>query len=232
MFVRLLLHIFGLVSLSSSWNKVFSSDVRVSLSLSLSLSLASGYNITEMAFRRGGYGRARGYNSGLMFAKQEPYVLFPDNVQLPDVNGVVEERELVFWNMRLQNFWKSSPYYLEETNTTKSKDTDIERYSDRGKPSQAKRDPLSYHLKLTVPNFPQELIHGSKRVQHDQRKVRWDPESGLERLDKLERLEEKHGDKAEGGKEKKEGDDEDDGEEEDVEEEEDEMSDDYNQVNT
>ncbi|KAF5176554.1 Dna-directed rna polymerase iii subunit [Thalictrum thalictroides] len=182
-----------------------------------------------MAFRGRGRGRGRGFGGGFSFVKPEPYVLFPDNVQLPDVNEVVEEKALVFWNMRLQNYWKSSPYYLEETDTTKSKDTDIERYSDRGKPSQAKRDPLSYHLKLTAPNFPQELIHSSRRVQHDQRKVRWNPEPGLQMLDKLERLEEKHGDKAEGGKEKKEGDDEDEEEGADIDSEEDEMSDDYNQ---
>ncbi|KAF5190253.1 Dna-directed rna polymerase iii subunit [Thalictrum thalictroides] len=187
-----------------------------------------------MAFRGCGRGRGRGSGGGYSaYVKPEPYVLFPGNVQLPDVNEVVEEKALVLWNMRLQNFWRSSPYYLEEADTTtessKSKDTDIERYSDRGKPSQAKRDPLSYHLKLTAPNFPQELIHGSRHVHHDQRKVRWNPEPGLQRLDKLERLEEKHGDKAESEKEKKEGDDEDEEEGEDIDSEEDEMSDDYNQ---
>ncbi|KAK9281892.1 hypothetical protein L1049_004799 [Liquidambar formosana] len=81
-----------------------------------------------MAFRgrgRGrGYGRGgRGYGGGgggFGFAKQEPFILFPD-VELPDKNGVTEEKTLVIWNARLQNFWKSSPYYIEEKTSKSSR---------------------------------------------------------------------------------------------------------------
>lgn len=158
-----------------------------------------------MAFR----GRGRGRGGGGGYAKPEPYILFPEDVTLPDINGVKEEKMLVHLNNRLLNYWKSSSYYLEEHSPlTKSEDNDIERYSGRDKPrGRAKRDPLSYHLKLTPAYFTQELIQGARHVQHDQRKVRWDPESGLlHKLDMLEKLEAKYGDEDEKGeKEKKEG---------------------------
>lgn len=171
-----------------------------------------------------GRGRGSGRGGSGSFAKPEQFTLYPD-VELPSVSGVPENRALVAWSLRLQNFWKSSSYYLEEATATKSKSTEIDRYSDRDKTSiQARRDPLSYHLKLTPANFPQELIQGSKRVQHDQRKVRWNPESGFQKLDLLERRER---DKDE--KEKKEGEEEE--EEEGIEVEEEGISDDddYNQ---
>lgn len=36
-------------------------------------------------------------------------------IELPDRKAVKEERALVVGNAKLQNFWKSSAYYLEET---------------------------------------------------------------------------------------------------------------------
>lgn len=179
-----------------------------------------------MAFRGRGRGRGQGGMGG-GYVKQEPYILFPEDVTLPDINGVTEEKMLVYWNNRLQNYWKSSSYYLEEAALAKSEDNEIERYSDRGKPrGRAKRDPLTYHLKLTPAYFPRELIQGARCVQHDQRKARWNPESGLQKLDMLEKLEAKYGDKDEKGeKEKKEGENEEE-EEEEVEVEEEDFSDD------
>ncbi|KAF9606445.1 hypothetical protein IFM89_025275 [Coptis chinensis] len=83
------------------------------------------------------------------------------------------------------------------------KDTKIERYSDRGKPnSRSKRDSLASHLRLTPANFPLELVQGSRRA-HDPRKVRWNPESGLQKLDFLEKLDEKIEGKAEKGEKEK-----------------------------
>ncbi|KAK9149409.1 hypothetical protein Scep_008166 [Stephania cephalantha] len=179
-------------------------------------------------YGRGGGGRGRG---GFRFAKSEPFVLFPEDVELPDINNVTEEKNLVYWNWKLQTYWKSSPYYLQEPVSTENQETDIERYSDRGKrKSPAKQDPLSYYMKLTSDYFPLELIHGSNQVQRDPRKVRWNPEAGLQKLDFLEKLEQKsqeHGKKGE--KEQKDGENEE--EEEGIEESEQEFSDDgdYNQ---
>ncbi|KAF9626057.1 hypothetical protein IFM89_030725 [Coptis chinensis] len=103
------------------------------------------------------------------------------------------------------------------------KDTEIERYSDRGKPnSRSKRDSLASHLRLTPANFPLELVQGSRRA-HDPRKVRWNPESGgLQKLDFLEKLDEKI-------EKKKEGEDEDNEEEPELEDAEFSDDGDYNQ---
>lgn len=165
------------------------------------------------------------------YVKQEPYILFPEDVMLPDIKGVTEEKMLVYWNNRLQNYWKSSSYYLEEAALPKNEDNELERYSDRGKPrGRAKRDPLSYHLKLTPAYFPLELIQGARRVQHDQRKVCWNPDSGLQKLDMLEKLEAKYGDRDDekDKNEKKEG--ENDEEESELESEKEESDDDYKQM--
>nr|DAD17854.1 TPA_asm: hypothetical protein HUJ06_019317 [Nelumbo nucifera] len=184
-----------------------------------------------MAYRGRGRGRGRG-DGGFSIAKQEPNILFPEDVSLPDINGVTEEKALVYWNLKLQNYWKSSPYYLEEATPKTSHDIDIERYSDRGKKkTKTRRDPLSYHLKFSPAYFPLELIKGTKQVQYDQRKVRWNPEAGLQKLDIFEKMESRFQDADEKvGKEKKEGEDEDEDEER-IEEVDEEFSDDgdYNQ---
>ncbi|KAK6288324.1 hypothetical protein POUND7_014503 [Theobroma cacao] len=152
-----------------------------------------------MAYYRG-RGRGRGYGGGGFsgYFKPEPVVLFPD-VELPDVKGVPEEKTLVIWNSRLQNYWKASPYYLEENVSKKSQSKDIERYSDWEKPkSTSKRDSLNQILQLQSHNFPKELIGGSRlkqlmqlltwysrqysrRAQRSAKKMRWNLDSGLTR---------------------------------------------------
>ncbi|KAL6335738.1 hypothetical protein AAG906_039501 [Vitis piasezkii] len=218
-----------------------------------------------MAFRgrgrgRGGYGR--GGVGGFGIAKQEPFVLFPD-IELPDVSSVPEEKNLVIWNARLQNYWKSSPYYLEDIVPRKSQSTDIERFSDRVKlRTTLKRDPLEQILRLTSDNFPLELLQGLQAEQlirfflirnlytelkdcslhielpgmkgatHNKRKVRWNPESDMQKLELFEKLEKKlEGQDEKGGKEKKEGENEDEDDEGGEEAAEEEFSDDgdYNQ---
>ena len=47
------------------------------------------------------------------FYVKEFLVLFQD-LELPDVSSVPEEKALVIRNARLLNYWKSSPYYLED----------------------------------------------------------------------------------------------------------------------
>ncbi|KAF6164670.1 hypothetical protein GIB67_035105 [Kingdonia uniflora] len=159
-----------------------------------------------------GWGRGRGFGGGGGFGivKTEPYLYFPEDVELPDVHGITEEKTLANWNVKLLNYWKFSPYYIEDKaqNTPQlprfpidepsefnllgmldSNDVEIERYSDKYKPKKKRRDPLSYYLKLTPTNFPLELIQGSKRVQHDQSKLQWNPDSSdaftvLDKVDK------------------------------------------------
>ncbi|XP_048130009.1 DNA-directed RNA polymerase III subunit RPC7-like isoform X2 [Rhodamnia argentea] len=186
-----------------------------------------------MAFRGRGRGRGRfGGGGGTSFAKQEPFVLFPD-VDLPAVRDVSkEERALVVWSSRLQNFWKSSPYYLEETISSASQSTDIERFSDREKiKAKPTRDSFMQFLDANASNFPRELVADTREEQRrKRRKVQWNPESGLQKLDLFEKLEQKYqGQEEKGEKEKKEGEEEE--QDDEVEEADEEFSDDgdYNQ---
>ncbi|RVX17246.1 hypothetical protein CK203_003003 [Vitis vinifera] len=120
------------------------------------------------------------------FYVKECSVMFQD-IELPDVSSVPEEKNLVIRNARLQNYWKSSPYYLEDIVPRKSQSTDIERFSDRVKlRTTLKRDPLEQILRLTSDNFPLELLQGMKGATHNKRKVRWNPESGLMRIEYLD----------------------------------------------
>ncbi|KAI4311216.1 hypothetical protein MLD38_036126 [Melastoma candidum] len=160
-----------------------------------------------MAFR-GGRGRGRGF--GHQHAKQEPFVLFPD-VELPPIREVTnEEKNLVIWNSRLQNYWKKSPYYLIETNKNVSQSIDIERYSDRQKPkANHARDSFLQYLELNPSNFPRELLPDSRIDRSKRRRtVQWNPDSNLAKLDLFEKLEQKLQGQEEKDEEKKEGEDE------------------------
>lgn len=108
----------------------------------------------------------------------------------------------------------------------KNEDKEIERFSDRKRKTQLKREALASYLKLTPANFPAELLQGSRRGQQSNKKLRWDRDSDEKALEVFEKLEQTHkdGDK----KAEKEGDDEDEQEEEEAEGDEN-SDDDYNQ---
>ncbi|PPS11913.1 hypothetical protein GOBAR_AA08734 [Gossypium barbadense] len=145
----------------------------------------------DMSFRGRGRGRGRGFGGRGFggYVPPEPFVLFPD-IELPDVKAVPEEKTLVVWNSRLLNYWKASPYYLEEHVSKKSQSMDIERFSDWGKPKNtSKRDSLNQVLQLQSHNFPKELIGDSKRAQRSAKRMRWNLDSGLEKLDMFEKFE-------------------------------------------
>ncbi|GMI86079.1 hypothetical protein HRI_002277200 [Hibiscus trionum] len=167
-----------------------------------------------MSFR--GRGRGRGFGGG--YFKSEPFVLFPD-IELPDAKAVPDERTLVIRNSRLLKYWKASPYYIEENVSKKNESIDIERFSDWSKPKNtAKRNSLFQVLQLQSHNFPKELIGDSRRAQRSAKKMRWNLDSGMLKLDMFEKFEKDLEDKE--GKEKKgdgeeENSDEDQGEESD-----------------
>ncbi|KAL5576890.1 hypothetical protein UlMin_018589 [Ulmus minor] len=181
-----------------------------------------------MAFR-GGRGGGRGYGGG--YTKPEPFVEFPDDVELPKINDVTPEENLVRRSLKLQNFWKASPYYLEDNVSNKRQRTEIERFSDRNKPNTSiRRDSLAQILELK--NFPLELTGGSKgwQRQPSQKKVRWNPDAEMHKLDIFEKLEQRQSQSGKDEKEKKEGENED--EDDDLgegESEEEPSDDDYNQ---
>ncbi|XP_059429976.1 uncharacterized protein LOC132163630 [Corylus avellana] len=174
-----------------------------------------------MAFR--GRGRGRGYGGSFGYSKQEKFELFPD-IELPKIPTLTKEQEtLVIEQRKLENFWKTSPYFLEEFASKESifsdsfhkkKSDDIERYSDRKRPNnRIVRDSLSQYLVAT--RFPQELVEDSKGQRPSRKKARWNLDSELNKLDVLEKLEQmaKGG---EDGEDKKGDGDEDENEEEEV----------------
>ncbi|KAJ0975149.1 hypothetical protein J5N97_017114 [Dioscorea zingiberensis] len=144
-----------------------------------------------MAFRGRGRSRGRGGFFDSRLARHEPYILFPENVSLPDLPNVEplpnEEKVLIAGKIKLEYFWKSSCYHLEE-GALKSKSQDADNPK---KKTQVKREALSSYLKLTSSNFPAELIHGSKRVEPNHKKLRWDRGSDENKLEIFEKLEER-----------------------------------------
>ncbi|PON87446.1 DNA-directed RNA polymerase III, subunit Rpc [Trema orientale] len=180
-----------------------------------------------MAYR--GRGRGRGYGGGgsnIGPVKQDPFVLFPEDVVLPAIKGVTVEKDLVRRSMILQNYWKSSPYYLEETVSKKGQSTEIERFSDRKKVNNTiMRDSLSQILDHK--KFPLELTEGSKAWRQPSRKrVRWNPDSELQKLEIFEKLEQRQALNDKGEKENKEGENEDEDEDQEDRDSEEEPSDD------
>ncbi|KAM0003307.1 putative DNA-directed RNA polymerase III, subunit Rpc31 [Helianthus debilis subsp. tardiflorus] len=169
-----------------------------------------------MAFRGRGRGRGGFGQGSATFAKQEPYEIFPEIKEYPEINLKQKEefKKLIVWGEDLKKFWVSSPYHLE------SSGQDSER--NRG----IRKAPLSDFMTLTDDYVPAELA--SKNVKRSNKKVRWDPQSDLKRLDFFEKLDQGPQGQDDGEKEKKE--DEDDEEDNEViEEEEDDSGDDYDQ---
>lgn len=194
-----------------------------------------------MSFRgrggRGGGRASRGGRGGRGFggasydhpAKHAPHEDFPE-ITLPEMTcakATNEEKALILSTLKLDDFMRNSCYYLEpDAPKKKNDDKEIERYSDRKRKTQSKREALASYLKLIPANFPAELLHGSKRAQPVQKKLRWDKDAGNQVLDIFEKLEAKQKDGEE--KTEKEGDEEEEDEEEEAEAEES-SDDDYNQ---
>ncbi|CAN6679204.1 unnamed protein product [Malus baccata var. baccata] len=154
-----------------------------------------------------GRGRGRGEFSGgggFGFAKQEPFVLFPmsfcccsfciclADIVLPIPKGISHLQQ------------KKSAVIEEENliNQTRKQNKDVEIYSDITKPkTRIRRDSLFSIFKVQQPI---------------RKRVRWNPNSGLVKLDLFEKLEQHQ----------KEGEGEDEDENEEVEEQEEDFSDD------
>ncbi|KAL6855877.1 hypothetical protein ACP4OV_018679 [Aristida adscensionis] len=183
-----------------------------------------------MAFRgRGRGGRGRGGGFGFEHpAKHAPHENFPE-VTMPGMTcgkASAEEKLMIQATVRLEEFWKTSCYHLDEgALKKKNEDKEIERFSDRKRKTHSKREALSLYLKLTPSNFPAELIHGSKRGQPSNKKLRWDKGSDEQAFEVFEKLEQTNKD----GEKKVEKEDDDDEQEEEEAEEEENSDDDYNQ---
>ncbi|XP_061336524.1 uncharacterized protein LOC133283648 isoform X2 [Gastrolobium bilobum] len=139
-----------------------------------------------------GRGRGRGRGGGANYATQVPFVLFPEDVNLPDVkldDIDANMKKLLNWNYKFQNYWKASPYLLEETTLKKeSQKMHVPRFSDK-KRTVFTRDSLSQVLMLN--DFPKELIQGTSKRMPSRKKFRWNPELEMKKIDFFEQLEKK-----------------------------------------
>ncbi|KAL5993033.1 hypothetical protein ACLOJK_013953 [Asimina triloba] len=162
-----------------------------------------------MAFRgrgRGGFGRGRGFGFGGgrgTRAKEEPFILFPEDVELPGIRELsAEDVALIARKVNLQRYWESSPYYIRDKGPKAGlQSVDVERYSHKPEAQERRLGSLSSFLNLTGAHFPAELITGAKLVKHDRKRTKWDLEPGLrkivffiallnlQKLDMLEKLE-------------------------------------------
>ncbi|PQM36857.1 DNA-directed RNA polymerase III subunit RPC7 [Prunus yedoensis var. nudiflora] len=153
-----------------------------------------------MAYRGRGRGGFGGGGGGFGYATQVPFELFPD-IDLPNVKGILdpdkkiyqgksEEENLVNQSRKFQKIWKGSPFYLEQTTSKERQNTEVERYSDRLKPKTTIRRGALFDI-LELKGFPQELTGGSRAQQPGRKRVRWNPDSELQKLDLFEKLEQR-----------------------------------------
>ncbi|KAK6264153.1 hypothetical protein SCA6_019587, partial [Theobroma cacao] len=178
---------------------------------------SSVFNLAQAPFKRPPHSNVVFHQTVNRRISQSDILTFRD-VELPDVKGVPEEKTLVIWNSRLQNYWKASPTILKKM---LPRSMDIERYSNWWKlKSTSKHDSLNQILELQSHNFPKELIGDLRRGQRSSKKMQWNRDSGLEKLDMFEKFEKGFEDQDKEGKEKK-----GDGEEDNREEEPGELSD-------
>ncbi|KAK4427277.1 hypothetical protein Salat_1496600 [Sesamum alatum] len=161
-----------------------------------------------MSFRGRGRGRGSFGGGGFRPAKQVPFELFPEIEGLGTAEYSTANIQLIKWSSALQKYWNSSPYYYEDRRerTEKGQKPDIERYSDRNMQATKAKPPLWHFIKLDPDHVPAELAIGEKNGKRVVKRVRWNPESDLHKLDLFEKLEQKY--QGQEGTEKKENEDE------------------------
>ncbi|KAK1267089.1 hypothetical protein QJS04_geneDACA002601 [Acorus gramineus] len=187
-----------------------------------------------MSFRGRGRGRGRGFGRGgpgfgSMYAKPQPFVLFPEDVKLPPIKEPDEACNILLDEKhRLEAYWRHSVFSVEDK-ASKARCEAVDIECSNKKIRKPARESLTSYLVMTTACFPAELIQGTKSVQPGRKKLRWDTDSE-KKLEQLEKREEKS--QAIGEKDKEEKDDENKEEEENMEGEEEEESEDdgdYNQ---
>ncbi|KAG6396722.1 hypothetical protein SASPL_142878 [Salvia splendens] len=144
-----------------------------------------------MSFRGRGGGRGR---AGPPRAKQMPFDLFPEipiGVVKYSVEEVKKYSQFVSWSQNLQTFFETSPYHYQDRRLTqqKTQKVDIERYSDKKSQATTVKQPLHHLIMMDKDHMPAELVRGG---QHTVKRVKWDNEIDLSKLDRFEKLEEKN----------------------------------------
>ncbi|XP_057767579.1 uncharacterized protein LOC130987892 isoform X2 [Salvia miltiorrhiza] len=147
-----------------------------------------------MAFRGGGRGgRGRGRGRGPPRANELAFDYFPEIECLGAVNYTKEEvrkySQFVNWSQNLQTFFETSPYHYEDKSLTleKVQKVDIARFSDKKSQETTVEQPLWHLIMMDKDHMPAELARGEKRIV---RRVQWDKDIDLNKLDHFEKLEE------------------------------------------
>ncbi|XP_042019756.1 DNA-directed RNA polymerase III subunit RPC7-like [Salvia splendens] len=146
-----------------------------------------------MSFRGRGGGRGR---AGPPRAKQMPFDIFseiPIGVVKYSVEEVKKYSQFVSWSQNLQTFFETSPYHYQDRRLTlpKMQKVDIERYSDKKLQATTVKQPLHHLIMMDRDHMPGELVRGGP---HTVKRVKWDNEIDLSKLDQFEKLEEKNKD--------------------------------------
>ncbi|XP_047973097.1 glutamic acid-rich protein-like isoform X1 [Salvia hispanica] len=146
-----------------------------------------------MSFRGRGGGRGR---AGPPRAKQMPFDLFPE-IPIGVVKYSVEEvnkySRFVSWSQNLQTFFETSPYHYQDRRLTlqKTQKVDIERYLDKKLQATTVKQPLHHLIMMDKDHMPAELVRDGQKIV---KRVKWDNEIDLSKLDQFEKLEEKNKD--------------------------------------
>ncbi|XP_073313811.1 uncharacterized protein [Primulina huaijiensis] len=169
-----------------------------------------------MSYRGRGRGRGRGGGFGFRPAKQVSFELFPEIEGLGKAVYSAEHLRLIQWGHELQKFWKNSPYYVKDKDSSQREEereqqSYIERYSDRKSQAIKVKSRLSDYMELSPGYLPGELAIGGKKGKRAVKRVRWTVASDLQEQDPYEKLLQKNQDQE--GDDKKEDENEEEDEE-------------------
>ncbi|CAI8614377.1 unnamed protein product [Vicia faba] len=129
-----------------------------------------------------GYGRGRGHGGFQNYARPEPFVLFPEDINLPDAKlgeNVASMKHLIKWDLSFDSYFKAAPYLLDDTESKGRKRMHVERFSDKKKIAFT-RDSLSQVLYYD--EFVKELVPGKSKQMLSRKKFRWNPEAGHRKM--------------------------------------------------
>ncbi|XP_047973099.1 glutamic acid-rich protein-like isoform X2 [Salvia hispanica] len=125
-----------------------------------------------------------------------PFDLFPE-IPIGVVKYSVEEvnkySRFVSWSQNLQTFFETSPYHYQDRRLTlqKTQKVDIERYLDKKLQATTVKQPLHHLIMMDKDHMPAELVRDGQKIV---KRVKWDNEIDLSKLDQFEKLEEKNKD--------------------------------------
>ncbi|MCD9561350.1 hypothetical protein HAX54_020411, partial [Datura stramonium] len=130
---------------------------------------------------------------GGRLAKQVPFELFPEVENLGNAASVTRKDgvgnlalKITSIGTPLLTIWERKVMLQK-----KAKGMDIERFSDRTLERAKSKPPLAHFIRMDPAYVPAELAKGGREEKHAAKRVRWNPESDMQKLDLLEKLDQK-----------------------------------------